>query len=134
MSLNPKSNPGPDGRPTPGGRPTSGHNLYGNLDLLVLRMLDVEGPMHGLGVMDAIDRHSGGSILVEDGALYRSMHRLEARGLLSSRWRTSDKNRKAKFYALTRAGRRELSESRKEWEEHARAVGRVLGLDWGRTP
>jgi PadR family transcriptional regulator PadR len=120
--------------PTSGSRPTSGNNLYGNLDLLVLRTLDVDGPLHGLGVMDAIERRSAGGIEVEDGALYRSMHRLEARGLLSAKWRTSEKNRKAKFYSLTRAGRKELAGVRKEWERHTLAVGRVLGLDWEGAP
>ena len=114
--------------------PSSGNSLYGNLDLLVLRTLEVDGPIHGLGVMDAIQRSSAGGIEVEDGALYRSLHRLEARGLLSAKWRISEKNRKAKFYSLTRAGKKELAEAREEWERHTRAVGRVLGLDWERAP
>ncbi len=114
--------------------PSSGSNLYGNLDLLVLRTLQVEGSVHGLGVLYAIQRHSAGGIEVEDGALYRSLHRLEGRGLLSAKWRTSEKNRRAKFYSLTRAGRKELAEARKEWERHTRAVGRVLGLDWEAAP
>jgi transcriptional regulator len=114
--------------------PSPASNLYGNLDLLVLRTIEVAGPVHGLGVMDAIERSSGGGIEVEDGALYRSLHRLEARGLLSSQWRTSEKNRRAKFYSLTKAGRKELSRTRKEWERHTRAVGRVLGLDWEVAP
>lgn len=113
---------------------SSGSNLYGNLDLLVLRTLQVEGSVHGLGVLDAIQRHSAGGIEVEDGALYRSLHRLEGRGLLSAKWRTSEKNRRAKFYSLTRTGRKELAEARKAWEHHTRAVGRVLGLDWEAAP
>lgn len=114
--------------------PTAGSNLYGNLDLLVLRAVEVEGAVHGLGVLDAIERHSSGEIGVEDGALYRSLHRLEARGLLSGKWRISQKNRKAKFYALTRAGRKELARVREEWERHTRAVGRVLGMNWEEAP
>lgn len=90
--------------------------------------------MYGLGVMVAIERRSAGGIEVEGGALYRSMHRLEARGLLAAKWRTSEKNRKAKFYSLTRAGRKELEEVRKEWERHTRAVGRILGLEWESAP
>ena len=67
--------------------------------------------------------------MVEDGALYRSLHRLEARGLLSSQWRISEKNRRAKFYSVTPAGTRELSRAKAEWARHTRAVGRVLGLE-----
>jgi DNA-binding PadR family transcriptional regulator len=80
--------------------------------------------------MDAIQASSAGSIEVEDGALYRSLHRMEARGLLSAEWRISDKNRRAKFYTLTRAGQKELKRAKAEWERHTRAVSRVLGLDW----
>jgi len=104
--------------------------LYGNLDLLLLQTVEAEGPIHGLGAMDAIQARSQGSIEVEDGALYRSLHRLEARGLLSSEWRTSEKSRRAKFYSLTKAGKKELARGKAEWERHTRAVGRVLGLGW----
>ena len=108
-------------------------NLYGNLDLLVLRTVETEGPIHGLGVIDSIERSSRGDIEVEDGALYRALHRLEDRGLLKAEWRTSEKNRRAKFYSLTKPGRRELGRSREAWERHARAVSHVLGLDWRKT-
>jgi PadR family transcriptional regulator PadR len=111
--------------------PKAGGNLYGNLDLLVLRALEAEGPLHGLGVMDAIRVSSGGGIDIEGGALYRSLHRMEERGLLTAEWRTSDANRRAKFYSLTTTGVKELDRSRAEWERHTRAMGRVLGLDWG---
>ena len=104
--------------------------LYGNLDLLLLQTVEAEGPIHGLGAMDAIQAKSQGSIEVEDGALYRSLHRLEARGLLEAEWRTSEKNRRAKFYSLTKAGEKELARGKAEWERHTRAVGRVLGLGW----
>ena len=134
MLPTPRSKPTASRDQMPDRKPTAGNNLYGNLDLLVLRTLEVEGPIHGLGVMDAIERSSAGGIEVEDGALYRSLHRLEARGLLSGKWRTSEKNRKAKYYSLTRAGRKELEEVRREWERHTRAVGRVLGLDWEGAP
>jgi len=104
-------------------------NLYGNLDLLALHTIDREGPIHGLGVMDAIERSSQGSIEVEDGALYRCLHRLEQRGLLSAEWRMSEKNRQAKFYALTPSGRAELARGLAEWEWQTRAFGSVLGLE-----
>jgi PadR family transcriptional regulator PadR len=109
--------------------PKAASSLYGNLDLLVLRAIEVEGPIHGLGVMDAIETTSQGSIDVEDGALYRCLHRLEHRGLLDAEWRMSEKNRRAKFYSLTPAGEEDLARTWAEWERHIRAVGRVLGLD-----
>lgn len=104
-------------------------SLYGNLDLLVLRTIEAHGPIHGLGIMDAIEEGSQGNIDVEDGALYRCLHRLERRRLLSAEWRISEKQRRAKFYALTAPGQTELAEARAEWERHTRAVGRVLGLE-----
>jgi transcriptional regulator len=110
---------------------TNASNLYGDLSLLLLQTVEAEGPIHGLGAMDALQARSGGQIEVEDGALYRSLHRLEARGLLSAEWRISDKNRRAKFYSLTRTGEKELARAKAEWEEHTRAVGQVLGLGWG---
>ncbi len=108
--------------------------IYGNLDLLVLRIVDVGGPVHGLGVLDAIAESSRGSIEVEVGALYRSLHRLEKRHLLTAEWRISEKNRRAKFYSLTPAGKEELTRTQAEWERHTMAVGRVLGLGWEKVP
>jgi PadR family transcriptional regulator PadR len=108
---------------------TTASALYGNLDLLVLRAVERDGPVHGLGVMDAIESSSQGNIDVDDGALYRCLHRLERRGLLEAEWRTSEKNRRAKFYSLTRAGEAELVKARAEWERHTLAVGKVLGVD-----
>lgn len=114
--------------------PKTSSNLYGNLDLLILRTVKVDGPIHGLGALEAIEARSGGRIEVEDGALYRSLHRLEARGLLTAEWRTSEKNRRAKFYTLTKAGEEELHRAKAEWARHTGAVSRVLGLDWEVTP
>jgi transcriptional regulator len=114
--------------------PTEASNLYGNLDLLLLQTVEAEGPIHGLRAMDAIRARSEGSIQVEDGALYRSLHRLEAKGLLSAQWRISEKNRRAKFYSLTESGVEELARAKEEWARHTRAVGRVLGLEWEGAP
>ena len=110
--------------------PTAASSLYGNLDLLILRTLEVDGPIHGLGVMETIQESSVGSIEIEAGALYRALHRLEARGLLSGEWRKSEKNRRAKFYTLTEEGRKELARGVEAWTRHTRAVGRVLGMSW----
>ncbi|MGW8267618.1 MAG: PadR family transcriptional regulator [Longimicrobiales bacterium] len=114
--------------------PKATSNLYGNLDLLILRTLEVEGPIHGLGVMDAIQSTSVGGIEVEAGALYRALHRLEARGFLSAEWRTSDKNRRAKFYTLTAAGESALGREKEAWTRYTRAVCRVLGMEWEVAP
>ena len=110
-------------------RAKGSHSIYGNLDLLVLRSIEAEGPIHGLGVMDSIESTSQGDLEVDDGALYRCLHRLEQRGLLTSEWRMSEKGRQAKFYLLTPTGEKQLVSGRTEWERHVRAVGRVLGLD-----
>ena len=101
-------------------------NLYGDLDLLVLHTVERGGPVHGLEVMDAIEKRSRGEISVEDGALYRCLHRLERRGLLSAEWRMSDKRRRAKFYSITSTGKKELARTQRAWERHTRAVGMVL--------
>lgn len=101
-------------------------NLYGDLGLLVLHTVDGGGPVHGLDVMDAIEKRSGGEISVEDGALYRCLHRLEQRGFLSAEWRMSDKGRRAKFYSITSAGKKELARTHRAWKRHTRAVGLVL--------
>ena len=104
--------------------------IRANLDLLILQTVKTEGPIHGLGATETIKSKSQGSVEVEDGALYRSLHRLEARGLLSAEWRVSQKNRRAKFYSLTSEGEKELARAKEEWERHTEGVGRVLGLGW----
>ncbi len=107
----------------------SASRLYGNLDLLILKTLKVKGPAHGLDVIDAIGAHSGHEIEVEYGALYRALYRLEEHGLVKSEWKISEKNRRAKFYRITTAGRTELERTQEEWTRHTRAVGRILGLE-----
>ncbi|UCG86414.1 MAG: PadR family transcriptional regulator [Gemmatimonadota bacterium] len=108
--------------------------IYGNLDLLILHTLSVTGSSHGLGIIDSIEIGSEGIMRVEDGALYRALHRLEEHGLLKAEWRISDKNRKAKFYALTPAGEEELWHSQEEWTRHTRAISKVLGIGWEIPP
>ncbi|MFG1690741.1 PadR family transcriptional regulator [Gemmatimonadota bacterium] len=109
---------------------TTASTIYGNLDLLVLHTLRVEGSLHGLGIVDVLEERSQGSIQVDIGALYRSLHRLEKHGLLESEWRISDKNRKANYYSLTAAGEKDLERTQDEWEDHVRAISRVLSLGW----
>ncbi len=99
--------------------------LRGTLDLLILKAL-TWGPRHGYAVTSWIRDTTGGALEVEDGALYQALHRLERRGWLAAEWGLSENNRKAKYYALTAAGRRQLRSQVSTWERYARAVGRVL--------
>ena len=99
--------------------------LRGTLDLLVLRTL-VSGPRHGYAVAAAIRDRSDGELLVEEGALYPALHRLEARGWVEAEWGVSENNRKARYYGLTRAGAKRLKAATSEWGRYVRAVDRVL--------
>ncbi len=108
--------------------------MYGNLDLLILHTLSDTGPGHGLGISDAIETCSDGSVRVETGALYRALHRLEEDGFLKADWRISETNRKAKFYALTPAGKEELRRVQDAWTRHTQAVSKILGIGWEVAP
>jgi transcriptional regulator len=99
--------------------------LRGTLDLLILKAL-TWGPRHGYAVTSWIRDTTHGELEVEDGALYQALYRLEQRGWLAAEWGLSENNRKAKYYALTPAGRRQLKAQVSTWERYARAVGRVL--------
>jgi len=99
--------------------------LQGTLDLLILRTL-VFGAQHGHGIALAIQRASE-ELLVEHGALYPALQRLEERRWISAKWGTSSNNRRARFYALTAAGRRQLAKETSKWRRIAAAMGRVLG-------
>jgi PadR family transcriptional regulator PadR len=100
--------------------------LQGTLDLLILRTL-IFGPEHGQGIARAIQETSDDVLLVEHGALYPALQRLEAKGLIAAEWGTSKNNRKARFYRLTPAGRRQLARQTRRWRKMAAAIGRVLG-------
>jgi transcriptional regulator len=99
--------------------------LQGTLDLLVLRTLAV-GPAHGHTVAHAIERESDEVLQVEHGSLYPALHRLEDRGWIASFWGTSENNRRARYYRLTPAGRRQLAAQTSRWQELVRAIDRVL--------
>ena len=101
--------------------------LYGTLNLLVLQALR-SGPLHGLAVSRRIESEAGGSLRVEEGALYPALHRLERDGLVEGRWGVTDRKRRAKFYRLTRRGRRHLERESARWARHAEAVASVLRL------
>jgi PadR family transcriptional regulator PadR len=99
--------------------------LYGTLDLLVLRTLAWQ-PMHGYAIASWIRDRTSGALLVEDAALYKALHRLEDRGLITSEWGVSENNRRAKYYRLAPEGRRRLSDERDAWQAFVAAVGLVL--------
>ena len=99
--------------------------LPGTLDLLILKAVSL-GPLHGYGVLLRIEQISRGALLVEQGALYPALYRLEDQGLLATEWGVSDNNRRAKFYTLTRAGERRLKEETSNWKRAAAAMNSVL--------
>ena len=100
--------------------------LPGTLEMLVLQTL-VFGPRHGHGIVVAIKHGSSESLLVDHGSLYPALQRLEERGYIAAEWGTSDNNRKARFYTLTRSGRTQLTQEEGEWRRIAAAIMRVLG-------
>ena len=97
----------------------------GTLDMLVLQILSLR-PAHGYGIAQRIEEISREAIRVNDGSLYPALHRLEDRGWIASFWGTSENNRKAKYYRLTPAGRKQLTVQTARWEQVARAIGRIL--------
>jgi PadR family transcriptional regulator PadR len=99
--------------------------LPGTLDLLILKAVSL-GELHGYGVLLRIQQISKGALLIEQGALYPALYRLEHQGLLDTEWGTSDNNRRAKFYRLTAAGRRRLREETEGWTRLATAMGAAL--------
>jgi PadR family transcriptional regulator PadR len=100
--------------------------VQGTLDVLILRTL-IFGPQHGQGIARAIQTTSNDELLVEHGALYPALQRLEARGWINAEWGTSDNNRKARFYTLTKTGRTHLARESNRWLRLANAMARVLG-------
>jgi transcriptional regulator len=99
--------------------------LQGTLDLLILRTLSA-GPKHGWGIAMSIQQVSREVLQVNQGSLYPALHRLEQQGLIEAEWGNSENNRQAKFYQLTRAGRKQLSEETRSWERLSEAVARIL--------
>jgi PadR family transcriptional regulator PadR len=104
-------------------------NLQGSLDLLVLRTLASYGePLHGYAITEHIHRVSKDALRVEEGSLYPALHRMDEAGWIESEWGVSQNNRRARYYAMTKAGRRRLAQLEKEWTNHINAVKRVLKL------
>src|SRR5687767_14938511 len=99
--------------------------LQGTLDLLILKAL-VTGERHGLGVSRRIEQITDGTFRVQPGSLFPALHRLEEAGWLTSDWQPSENNRKAKYYTLTKAGKKQLADETAEWNHIALAIGRAL--------
>lgn len=102
--------------------------LQGTLDLMVLQTLAVLGSLHGYGIARRIEQLSGDEVLLNQGTIYASLVRLQQRGWIAAEWGISDSNRRAKFYAITKAGKRQLKDDRSEWERLAAVMGRVLAV------
>jgi PadR family transcriptional regulator PadR len=103
---------------------TKAELLQGTLDLLILKSLSL-GPLHGYGIIQRIRQLSGEMLTVEQGSLYPALYRIEQRGWVGSKWGTNETGRKAKFYTLTKAGRRQLSEEEKSWDLLSLAIAKV---------
>jgi PadR family transcriptional regulator, regulatory protein PadR len=102
--------------------------LQGTLALMILKTLELMGALHGYGIARRIEQVSGDAILLNQGTIYASLVRLQQRGWISAEWGTSDNNRKAKFYSITRSGRKQLSTDVSYWQRLTGVMGRVLSM------
>ena len=102
--------------------------LQGTLDLMVLQTLIVMGPLHGYGIARRIEQVSGNQVLLNQGTIYASLVRLQQRGWITAKWGTSDNNRKAKFYSITKVGQKQLVKDAAYWQRLAGVMGRVLAM------
>ena len=105
--------------------------IRGTLDLLVLKTLSW-GPMHGLAILRWLEDTTRRRLTIEEGALYPALHRMEQKGWLEGEWGTTEQNRKAKFYRLTTAGRRQLAAELSKWSRYTEAVGMVIAAEGAR--
>lgn len=103
--------------------------LQGTLDLMVLKTLDALGPLHGYGIARRIEQLSEELLQLNEGTVYASLLRLVQKGWIGSEWGASENNRKAKFYSITKAGRKQLARETKSWERISAVIGRVLRLE-----
>ncbi len=102
--------------------------LQGTLDLMVLKTLEAMGPLHGYGVARRIEQISEQALQINQGTIYASLVRLMQKGWISGEWGTSNTNRKAKFYSITKAGRKQLNTEARNWERISNVIGRVLRI------
>ena len=103
--------------------------LQGTLDVMVLQTLLTMGAMHGYGIARRIEQVSGDEILLNQGTIYASLVRLQQQGWISAEWGTSENNRKARFYSITKSGRKQLQAETQNWRRIAGVIGRVLNVD-----
>jgi len=103
--------------------------LQGTLDLMVLKTLDALGPLHGYGVARRLEQVSEEALRLNEGTVYASLLRLMQKGWIRSEWGVSENNRKARFYSITKAGRKQLAREAENWSRIAAVIGRVLGLE-----
>jgi transcriptional regulator len=103
--------------------------LQGTLDLMVLKTLDAMGPMHGYGIARRIEQVSDAALRVNQGTIYLCLVRLVQRGWIAAEWGTSDNNRRAKFYAISKSGRKQLTAATEKWARVSGVIGRLLLLD-----
>lgn len=106
--------------------------LQGTLDLMILKTLDAMGPLHGYGIARRIEQLSGDVLVLNEGTVYTSLLRLQQQRWVSASWGASENNRKAKFYAITKAGRRQLAAETESWERIAGVIGKVLQAEGGK--
>jgi len=111
---------------------TKAEILQGTLDLMVLKTLDVMGPMHGYGIARRLEQLSDEALQVSQGTIYLCLVRLVQKGWIKAEWGTSENNRKAKFYAISKAGRRQLLTETRNWERVSGIIGKLLQLGTGR--
>ena len=104
-----------------------GDLLQGTLDMLVLKALQLE-PMHGWGITERIGQWSGNELLVNQGSLYPALYRLQRQGWITSEWKTTENNRRARYYRLTASGRRQVTVEQREWERLSNAVNLVMQM------
>src|SRR5712671_645224 len=109
--------------------PPRGEVLQGTLDLIVLQTLHAMGPLHGYGIAVRVQQVSEDLLKLNQGTLYPALLRLEQRGWITSKWGVSDNNRKAKYYSLTRSGRKQLATETETWERMAGVIARLLGAE-----
>ena len=103
-------------------------SLPGSLDMLILRTLSLRD-LHGYGIVQFIQQSSGNELLIEEGSLYPALHKLENEGWIKAEWKPTENNRRAKFYALTRAGRRHLDKETANWDRLSAAISQVVRIE-----
>jgi len=103
-------------------------SLYGTLEMLILRALELAGPLHGVGVADHIAARSGGFFQIEEGSLYPALHRLQAKGHVDWEWVKTDEGKRAKYYQITRKGSKAAASELQGWLESTRAILSVLDV------